>query len=109
MFDANMRGIPKGRKFFAEVYSTNKKLKNLGVSSGDLIYCHMLNSNNENPCVDMMIGGHLTAVANDTDFDEKWLVYAGNADGTSFICDKLKVRASKILRQLSDNNQTNKG
>jgi|GEM_PF-3740018 len=43
MFDANMRYLPRGRRFFAEVYTVSEKLKSEGINTGDLILCHMLN------------------------------------------------------------------
>lgn len=102
MFDANMRYIKKGKKFFAEILAIDEtgKLYNLGLRQGDAVMCHMLNEGNINPMVDMLINGRRVVVASDQgDFDWiEWIVYAGNADGkTDFICDKVKAKANHIL------------
>jgi hypothetical protein len=97
MFDANMSHLPKGHRFFAEVYTVSDKLKAKGINKGDLILCHMLNSGYENPCVDMLVNGKLLTVSSHQDFCENWFVYTGNADGTGFIKDELKRKAMTQL------------
>lgn len=97
MFDANMSYLPKGKRFFAEVYTVSDKLQSKGINKGDLILCHMLNSDHENPCVDMLIDGKLLTISSHQDFTENWFVYTGNKDGTGFINDKLKKIAMDQL------------
>ena len=100
MFDANMRHLPKGRRFFAEVFSVSPTLKGKGLNLNDLVLCHMLNSNDANPCVDMMIKGKVITVSSDNDFYGNWFVYAGNIDGTGFIDEELKRIAMNIVNKI---------
>ena len=102
MFDANMRYIPKGKRFFAEVSSIaeNGSLYGLGLRQGDVVFCHMLNQTPDNPMVDMLIGGRKITVS-DIGCGYDWIVYAGNADGKSdFIDDKVKAKANQVLSDL---------
>jgi len=99
MFDANMRYLPKGKKFFAEVFSAGKRLKKLGVNKGELLLCHMLNESGEDPCVDILVNGKLITISSGTgemDFSDN-LVYTGNHDGTGFIDAKLRAVAMAQL------------
>ena len=97
MFDANMRHLPKGHKFFAKMWGVSDKIKSMGVNVDDLVICHMLNDGNDNPCVDMMINKGLFTISSDKDFYDNWFVYEGNLDGTGFICEKSKSKAMKML------------
>ena len=51
MFDANMRCLPKGAEFFAEVYcmSPEDPLYSYGVESRDVFLCTMLDDFEEQP------------------------------------------------------------
>ena len=102
MFDANARHIPRGRKFFVDIYYSSDRLKARGINKGDLVYCHMLNESHENPCVDMMVEGNMISVCANSEDDqmEDWLVYAGRPDGTDFICEKTRVRAMAIMEDI---------
>ena len=42
MFDANMKHLPKGWKFFADVCGVRGQLHTLGLNSGGIVQCHML-------------------------------------------------------------------
>lgn len=97
MFDANMRYLPRGRRFFAEVYTVSEKLKSEGINTGDLILCHMLNSGHEEPCVDVLVNDKLLTISSHKNFTDNWFVYAGNQDGPGFINDKLKQKAMTQL------------
>lgn len=52
MFDANMRHLPKGKRFYAEMCGTREDhpVRNLGLTSR-LILCEMLSEDHENPLV----------------------------------------------------------
>lgn len=104
MFDANVAYIPKGRKFFVAVYTVSDLLKAKGINKGDLIFCHMLNETNQNPCVDMLINGKMLAVcaSNDGDYIDNWFVYAGRPDGNGFICEKTRKRAMKMMEAIKE-------
>tara|TARA_R110000764_G_scaffold132941_2_gene220850 strand:+ start:3165 stop:3479 length:315 start_codon:yes stop_codon:yes gene_type:complete len=97
MFDANAAYIKKGRKFFVDIYSVSDRLKAKGINKGDLILCHMLNDDNENPCVDMMVNGKTITVCGGDDYCDNWFVYAGSEDLTDFICKVTKNRAKQYL------------
>ena len=87
MFDANMKYLPKGWKFFAEVSGAKGALANLGLKCGDIVQCHMLNESENNPCVDLLINGKITTIQNYKK-GHGWydrLVYSGNLDGSGFI------------------------
>tara|TARA_R110002153_G_scaffold173631_3_gene326443 strand:+ start:12119 stop:12370 length:252 start_codon:yes stop_codon:yes gene_type:complete len=79
MLDETMRHQPKGHKFFAKANSVDRqgKLYALGLRKGDLVLCHMLNSNNENPLVDVTIGGKTLTISDKTEYYYTWLVYKG--------------------------------
>ena len=97
MFDANMRYLPKGLKFFAKVWGVSQSLKDLGVKVDDILMCHMLNDGHDNPCVDITIKGRIISLDSDTDFYDNWLVYEGCQDGTGFIDKESKQIAMKLI------------
>lgn len=104
MFDANMRYIPKGVRFFAEVHSVkgNGNAYNLGLRRGDVVMCHMLNNSHKNPCVDITINGTVTTLSSCGTGLGTWIVYAGNIDGKSdFIRSSVKDKANKVLSDLT--------
>lgn len=100
-----MSYLPKGHRFFAEVYTISDKLKDKGINKGDLILCHMLNEGGENPCVDMLVKGELVTVESHQDFSDNWFVYSGNKDLTGFICHAKKNKAKQMLNQLAQANR----
>jgi len=79
------------------VYAVSDKLKEKGIVKGELIICHMLNSDHENPCVDMLVNDKLLTVSSHQDFFENWFVYTGDVDGSGFIDDRLKRIAMAML------------
>ena len=98
MFDANMRYIKRGERFFAEVGSIDKndKLYAFGLRAGDVVMCHMLNDSPDNPLVDIIICGKIRTTS-DSNYNT-WIRYAGNIDGKSgFIKNDVKAKANKVL------------
>ncbi|AFK66706.1 hypothetical protein COPG_00110 [Colwellia phage 9A] len=99
MFDANMSHLPKGFRFFAEVWSGERgQLKNHGLKSGDMVQCHMLNEDSKNPCVDLLIDGKLLTVQNykkGGSYHDR-LVYSGDLDGGGFIEEDRYYQAKPI-------------
>lgn len=77
MFDSKIKNIPKGHKFFAKANSVDRqgKLYALGLRKGDVVLCHMLNSNNENPLVDVNINDKVLTISDKTEYYYTWLVY----------------------------------
>lgn len=104
MFDANMRGLPKGKKFFAKADSVDRlgKLYALGLRKGELVLCHMLNSDNENPLVDLTINGKTISVSDESEKYYTRLVYEGNQDLSDFICDESKFKAFEINEKMEE-------
>jgi hypothetical protein len=98
MFDANMRHLPKGKKFFAEMCGVreNHPIKQFNLTSR-LILCEMLSDCNDNPTVRFFHGGKFMDMTDDEDGRGSWFVYSGNIDGTGFICDDMKREAMSLL------------
>lgn len=89
MFDANMRHLPKGTKFFAKTYSTG----NLMFAVPNKMYmCEMLEDDSENPVVDFGF-----AILRSQDCDESFLVFEGRQDLTGFISKESLLQAKKLL------------
>lgn len=102
MFDANMRYLPKGLKFFCKVhYCSNSELSARGVNKGDILECEMIDDCHDNPRVLFKIkNGELTIKYTgkaDDDFFETLCVYEGKLDLSGFICDKSKAVARSII------------
>jgi hypothetical protein len=107
MFDANAAYIRKGKKFFVDIHNVSDRLREKGIIKGSVVYCHMLNESNENPCVDMLVKGKMLTVCggNDEDYYDNWFVYAGKPDGSDFIHEKSRNKAMLIIagiEQLSE-------
>jgi hypothetical protein len=101
MFDANMRYLPEGFKFFARVNSCKVgcKAHRLGVRYKDIIPCTMLEETHKNPCVRF----HLPHGSLDIrgwgeeggfDFGAE---YEGNLTLGGFISEDSRSTASEIL------------
>ena len=97
MFDANMRYIRSGQRFFAELTSLDEEDKTgHGLNSHDVVLCYMVTQGHENPTVIMMIGGLYVPVScSSSGFS--WFVYAGRPNGGGFIEKKVKAKALKLL------------
>jgi len=109
MFDANMRYLPKGYRFFAEVHSVDEQgaLFSYGLRRGDVVMCHMLNRNHKDPLVDVTINRKVFTVSGRRIKD--WIVYAGNINAeTDFIHDRVRDKARQELinhKRISDAKQ----
>ena len=114
MFDANMRHLPNGHKFFAETYTVDKDsyLYCVGVRESDkLIYCVMLDNDEENDHDNPLIRVYKKddthfITRSQEDGDElwsTWIVYAGDATLEGFLPqDKATLIpiAKQILKEL---------
>lgn len=99
MFDANMRHLPKGHEFFAEMCGVRDghPVRFCGVKSR-LVLCKMLSENNENPTV-RFYGDESNVDVTDSDSGiGSWFTYAGNKDGTGFIDEVKKKEAMAVLQ-----------
>lgn len=100
MFDANMRYLPKGKRFFAKVHSCGEGSKwyEFGIRRDDILICHMLNSGNDRPLVDVIVNGKTVTISDK--FNSKafcWMVYEGCLNGNGFINDESKRIAMGML------------
>lgn len=107
MFDANMRHLPEGKEFFAEVHYVegSSRLKQLGVVGGDVLFCKMLGGGSENPLVKFVTKTGIPFTMKNWDGCEEddedfYLVYSGNRDGSGFICDEWKGKAESLSIEL---------
>ena len=106
MFDANMRHLPKGRKFFCKIhYIDDGDLYLKGVRGGDIIECEMRRFSPENPLVTFKISGCNLKIREE-DTGDSWIVYEGNVDGTGFICDKSRAIAMEMKTDLGSSLDT---
>lgn len=108
MFDANLRGLPVGMKFFAKVLGCQVGcyLYRHGVRDNDLIQCQMLQSDYEG--ADM---GDVQISFVDQNFtfwepetEGALLIYEGLVDGTGFIDDDSMAMAMDSLKNNGDDN-----
>lgn len=99
MFDANLRFLPLGTEFFAEVYYCEGSVldKKLGLKQNDVIRCKIIDECDDHPNVEITHKGKTITVGYHEDFYEKLVVYAGKLDGTDFIKDSTRNKALGIL------------
>ena len=99
-----MDHLPKGKLFFAKVYSCGEESKwyNFGIRKNQMLLCHMLSSTSEDPLVDVLINGKPVTISGEYSNDWCWMVYEGNKDLTGFICRDSIAEAKKILIKLGE-------
>ena len=99
MFDANMRHLPKGYKFFAKVHSCMKdcELFDRGVRRGDIILSEMLDHETDKPNVLFHLKTGDFTCKPDFRKMKYWIVYEGCVDGSGFIDEESKRIAMKML------------
>ena len=100
MFDANMRYLPKGHKFFVEGHiSKDNPLRKICTKETKLLKCEMLSKGSENPVVifkNVIEGREVTLTLSENCTGDDWLRYAGTINGGGFICNKTKAVAEKM-------------
>lgn len=104
MFDANMRHLRKGYRFFAEVHSCSEGsiLYEAGVRRGDILFAIMLSIGR----VKFFLKDGTSIISRsweegaDTKYLGSLLVYAGSEDMSGFIHDHVKQKAKEILDNL---------
>ena len=108
MFDANLRGLPHGLRFFAEIVCDSTYLNKEGFKSGDVILCEMLSEDNEERCVRDSASikvykpksEYFTLEHNfEDEDDDSWIVFSGREDLTGFLPQEKHVleKAKKVL------------
>lgn len=98
MFDANMRHLPKGHRFFAEMCGVREDhpIRQLDLKSR-LVLCEMLSDDNENPTVRFYCDNSFIDMTDNECGIASWFVYTGNEDGSGFIND---IKMKKSMEQL---------
>lgn len=100
MFDANLRHLKKGSKYFAKVHSCHKgSLFDAGVKYGDILQCEMLSDSHQNPLVKIKVSKGYIKVRHNEDFYDWGVVYEGQLDGTDFINEESKRIAMAQLKE----------
>lgn len=104
MFDANMKHLPKGLEFFAEVWDCEEDsvLYNEGIRVGDILLCTMLSIGSENPRIIVHLDHGNIRIRNLDTYDvdgmaDTWLVYSGRKDLTNFIDFHCREKAARLL------------
>lgn len=100
MFDANMRHLSKGHKFFCKVYSLEEDsdLYRAGGRLGELYQCTMLSKQHDNPMVEFIINEKPHNIrSQQAGYFGSWVIYEGGQDLADFInSDNLEI-ATKIM------------
>lgn len=102
MFDANMRHLSKGKKFFCKVHYCDEHCKSfsLGIRKGDLFLCTMMDEAPENPSVIFHKKSGDVVISDRDDGSKSWIVYEGLGDGmTDFISEESQTKAMQILNK----------
>lgn len=103
MFDANMRYLPKGKKFFAKItyldMEEQAQLYKKGYKSGDILVCEMLTDCHKEPYV-RVTEKEGSFILKDSDSEWDWIIYEGNQDGTGFLNGWEKMIAMDKLKEV---------
>lgn len=103
MFDANAGYASVGKKFFATISSVNSKMKECGISSGNLVICEHIEKDNKRDNKLSLIWFNKTEKPIEyresiEELDDFALIcYEGNLDGTGFIDNSTKNKALEFL------------
>ena len=117
MYDANLRALPKGHKFFAELWTCkkNSSMYNKGLRKGDVVLCEMLSEDaydgdsldvRDNPIIKVFLSKEewfeVSSWEDGEDLLSTWLVYSGDYDLTGFLPQEKHVleKAKEVLRCL---------
>lgn len=104
MFDANMRYLPEGKQFFAEVHFVDEGSleERLGLIAGQVVLCEMLEQTSDNPLVEFTLDGRKFRLRSNEE-GYSWLVYSGDLDLTGFICEESRQKAKHVLSKMYHN------
>jgi hypothetical protein len=116
MFDANLRHLPNGHKFFAEIWGCSEtcSLYKLGIRKEDvLVLCEMLDNDeendHENPTIRVFCESDSIVIDLKVEDDNHYsmlLIYAGDYDLKGFL-PKDKERLIPLARKLLEEETTN--
>lgn len=93
-----MRYLPKGKRFFAELCATraDHPIGKFNFSSR-LFLCEMLSEDHENPTVRFFCNDTYLDISDSECGIGSLFIYAGNEDGTGFICKDKREEAMRRL------------
>lgn len=99
MFDANMRYLKAGTKFFAKVHYLDEEsaLHSYGIKANDLIICQMMDDDHTAPSIIIHLEEEVDAYFRDSLTEDSWIVYEGKYDLTDFINKKSLAIAKRML------------
>lgn len=103
MFDANMRYLPKGMEFFAEIRWLREDHPLTDLFKGSkIVLCTMLSKESKDPSVTFHLPDNSTVTLAYKECGRKsWIVYAGQAAGKDFLTQfpEVRVSAKKYLEE----------
>jgi hypothetical protein len=104
MFDANMRYISKGKRFFCKLHSLTKDspLAPFGARRGSVILCEMLDQTAKCPRVKFIFPDGEVIMKPVYRNIHTWAVYEGSEKLTDFISDDSKQMAEQYIQQLKE-------
>lgn len=100
MFDANMRYIPKGKTFFAEVRGSLPEEHPLADRGTRVFLCTMITRGHENPLVKFTDTKGTIWLNDRSSGRYAWVVYAGLPNGEGFIHEDVKAECMALLDTL---------
>lgn len=111
MYDANLRGLPKGYMFFSEVFGVDKNsdLFLFGVRKGDILLGKMLTSGIEDVTVLFLVKDKFIKLT-ETLTRNSLFVFVGALSGHSFISEEhinksLEVLSNSSIKLFGDYNE----
>lgn len=101
MFDANMRYLPKGYKFFASLDNPYNFARAYDVTPVKFVECEMLDDCKDKPNVLFKFKEKEVIINARNRFEGKflWAVYEGTVKGTDFINEEVRTERMKILEE----------
>ena len=101
MFDANMRHIPKGKKFFVKVCGVSElhKVRELDLKC-NVVLCEMLSEDNDNPIVRFFDNNTSVDISDEESGIGSWIKYEGNTDGSGFISEDSWELAYEVMVEI---------
>lgn len=103
MFDANMRGVPLGKKFFAEALDVPKTSAafHMGFREGEVYIAYNVKEIDEEMISHLYLpeeGWKMVSEEEETSFlSEPLFIYAGEVNGDGFISESSRDKARKVF------------
>ncbi|CAL9973583.1 hypothetical protein VPHD480_0178 [Vibrio phage D480] len=99
LFDANMRALPQGYEFVANVRGTVKELLP-HVESGDYVRCRMLDECDKTPRVEIILKSGNVILQETLGRFDGWLTYEGHIDlVTDYPYEHIRAEAVEFFKR----------